>query len=312
MKERVNLELNRPEESAAVFKALASPVRLLMLQSLLETTGGYNISELADRFKLPLSTAALHVRVLEKAGLIFIHEKPGLRGAQKICKILVQDVYMNIYHTGKNEKENQRQISFNMPIGNYFDCHITRPCGIAGRKSRIGIDDSTNPFYSPLRTQAQLLWFTSGFLEYRFPNHFVKHKDLVELAFSFEACSEAPGYNNDWPSDISIWINGSEVFTFRSAGDFGGKRGIYNPDWWPDNSTQYGELHNLVITREGCVGDGRKSSDLNLNTLEVTEGDFISFKIGVKEDAEYIGGLNLFGKYFGNYKQNIIMTAKLK
>ena len=310
MKNRINLELNEAGESAAVFRALSSPVRLKILQSLVEKSGGLNISEVAEQFRLPLSTAALHVRVLEEAGLIFIQERPGLRGSQKICAILAEDVYINIYNRQK-ELIQTRNVSYNMPLGNYFDCSVTRPCGIAGKRSYIGIEDSTQAFYSPNRTHAQIVWFTSGFLEYRFPNHFVNHEKLVELTFSFEACSEAPGYNNDWPSDITLWINGHEVFTFRCAGDFGDKRGIYNPDWWSNASTQYGELHHLDITREGCFGDGRKTSDLDLNTLKITEGDFISFKIGVKEDAEYVGGINLFGESFGNYKQNISMIIKL-
>jgi len=311
MKKRINLELNRPEESAAVFKALSSPVRLLILQSLLDKSSGFNISELAEKFKLPLSTAALHVRVLEETGLIFIQERPGLRGAQKICAILAEDVYMNIFNR-KIEEKGTTSIVCNMPLGNYFDYKVTIPCGLAGKRAFIDTEDSSRAFCSPNRTHAQLIWFTSGFLEYRFPNHFMSRETLVDVTFSFEACSEAAGYNNDWPSDICVWINGHEVFTFRSAGDFGDKRGIYNPDWWPDGSTQYGELHHLDITREGCFGDGRKSSDFSLETLDVSEGEFISFKIGVKENAEYVGGINLFGEHFGNYKQNIIMTAKLE
>jgi predicted transcriptional regulator len=311
MKKRINLELNRPEESAMVFKALASPVRLMILENLLDKINGANISELAEKFKLPLSTAALHVRVLEEAGLILIQERPGLRGAQKICAILAEDVYMNIFNRKKEEK-GTTDISNNMPLGNYFDYRITIPCGIAGRRSFIGTEDSTRAFCHPNRVHAQLIWFTCGFLEYRFSNHFINRERLVELVFSFEACFEAAGYNNDWPSDITVWGNGCEVVTFRSPGDFGGKRGIYNPDWWPDGSTQYGELHHLDITREGCFGDARKSSDLNLDTLKLAEGEFISFRIGVKEDAEYVGGINLFGEHFGNYKQNILMTAKLE
>jgi len=311
MKKRINLDLDRPEESAAVFKALASPERLMILQSLLDKAGGINISDLAETFKLPLSTAALHVRVLEEAGLIFIQEKPGLRGAQKICAILAEDVYINIFKRKKEESQT-RNINFSMPVGNYFDCKVTKPCGMAGKKAYIGVEDSTQAFYSPNRIHAQIVWFTSGYLEYRFPNHFVNHEKLLELSFSFEVCSEAPGYNNDWPSDITVWINGYEAATFRSAGDFGGKRGIYNPDWWPDASSQYGELRCLDISGHGCFGDGRKASDFNLETLKVREDDFVSFKIGVKEDAEYVGGINLFGEHFGNYRQNIIMTAKLE
>ena len=311
MKKRINLDLVRPDESALVFKALSSPVRLLMLQNLLDRTNGCNITELAEKFALPLSTAALHVRVLEEAGLILIQERPGLRGAQKICAILAEDVYMNIFNRKKDEKQT-RNILCNMPLGNYFDCMVTRPCGMAGKKSYIGIEDSTQAFYSPNRTHAQIVWFTSGFLEYRFPNHFVNPEKLVELTFSFEVCSEAPGYNNDWPSDITLWINGQEIYTFRCSGDFGGKRGIYNPEWWPDDSSQYGELHHLDILSDACFGDGRKTSDLGFDALNIARGDFISFKIGVKENAEYAGGINLFGEHFGNFRQNITMIAKIE
>lgn len=312
MKKRINLEISQPGESAKIFKALSLPIRISILQSLMEKPNGYNISELAEKFSLPFSTAALHVRVLEDAGLILIQEKPGYRGgSQKNCSILVQDLYMNIFSQWKFENPT-RNISFNMPLGSYYDFSVTRPCGMAGRKSRFGIDDTTQPFYSPHRIHAQLIWFSSGYLEYRFPNHFVHDNVLSQLAFSFEACSEAPGYNHDWPSDITVWINNNEVFTFRSTGDYGDKRGIYNPDWWPNGATQYGELHHLDISTEGCFGDRRKSSDINLEALGLDKGEYISFKIGVKEDAEFVGGINLFGEHFGNYKQNIHMTAKLK
>jgi predicted transcriptional regulator len=310
MKNRINLDLNQPEKSAMVFRALSSPIRLRMLNALVERSG-LNISELAEQFQLPLSSAALHVRVLEKAGLIFTQEKPGVRGAQKLCAILAEDVYLKLFHRKKSDKPT-RDIGYDMPLGNYFDCSVTKPCGIAGKRSGSGIDDAENSFYSPNRIHAQIIWFTTGFLEYRFSNHFIKSEKIIEVSFSFEACSEAPGYNNDWPSDITLWINQKEVFTFHSAGDYGDKRGIYNPAWWPDGSTQYGELHHLEITSHGCFGDGRKSSDYNLEELGITEGDYISFKIGVKEDSEYPGGLNLFGEDFGNYRQNIVMTAKLE
>jgi predicted transcriptional regulator len=311
MKKRINLDLHRPEESAAVFRALSSPVRLEMIRFLVDRGAGMNISELAEEFSLPLSSAALHVRILEEAGIIFTEGRPGLRGAQKICAMLAEDVYLSIYHRKKQE-EAARNVTFKMPLGNYFDCSVTKPCGLAGRKTRIGIEDAENAFYSVNRIHAQLVWFTTGFLEYRFSNHFPRSEKILELDFSFEACSEAPGCNNDWPSDITVWINGKEVFTFRSAGDFGDRRGIYNPSWWPDDSSQYGELHRLEITSQGCFGDGRKTSDLDLETLHINGGDYISFKIGVKEDAEYAGGINLFGEYFGNYRQTLEMTATLE
>jgi predicted transcriptional regulator len=310
VKNRINLDLNQSEECALIFRALSSPVRLRILQALVDKAG-VNISDLAEQFALPLSSTALHVRVLEEAGLILIQEKPGLRGAQKICAIQVEDVYLGVFNH-KREAKLSRDLGYSMPLGNYFDCHVTKPCGIAGRRSYIGTEDSVNAFYSPNRLHAQLIWFTSGFLEYRFPNYSFSREKVLEISFSFEVCSEAAGYNKDWPSDITIWINNQEVYTLRSAGDYGDKRGIYNPDWWPGSATQYGELHRLEITPECCFGDGRRSSNLNLESLRVTEGEYISFKIGVKEDSEYVGGINIFGEHFGNYRQNIEITVKLE
>jgi predicted transcriptional regulator len=311
MKNRVTLDLDKSAESAEFFRALASPIRLKILAAILRRPLK-NITELAEEFSLPLSTAALHVKVLEKAGLIFVQEKPGLRGSQKLCSIRVEDVYFKIFDRSASQGGAAREITCAMPLGNYFDCSVSKPCGMAGRHSFISVVDSENAFFSPNRIHAQLLWFSSGSVEYRFPNHALKDSRLLKLAFSFEACSEAPGYNNDWPSDISAWVNGEEVFGFRSAGDYGGKRGIYNPSWWPADSTQYGELHRLEAGPGGCFSDGRKTSDRTLESLALTRGDYLSFRIGVKDDAEYSGGLNLFGEHFGNFKQNIEMTALLE
>ncbi|MDR3174706.1 MAG: helix-turn-helix domain-containing protein, partial [Treponema sp.] len=198
MKKRITLDLAQNNESAAVFRSLASPVRLKILQRLIVKSA--NISELAEEFALPLSSAAHHIQVLEKAGLIFTEEKPGQRGAQKICAILAEDVYMVVANSRK-DKTVSRSIAYSMPLGNYFDCSVSKPCGIAAEHQFIGVEDMENSFYSPERTHAQILWFTTGFLEYRFPNYAIKSGGIREITFSFEACSEAPGYSQDWPSD---------------------------------------------------------------------------------------------------------------
>ena len=101
--------------------------------------------------------------------------------------------------------------------------------------------DETAVFYLPEHSEAQLIWFTQGYLEYRVNRSLLREAGSMEnVEISFEACSEAQGYNNDWPSDITLWINRREVGTFTSAGDFGGTRGAQNPAWWSDTMTQYG------------------------------------------------------------------------
>jgi len=46
--------------------------------------------------------------------------------------------------------------------------------------------------------------------------------------------------------------------------------------------------------------------------LQLSQGQFISLRIGVKPDAENVGGLNLFGRYFGNYPQDIHMRMRFQ
>jgi predicted transcriptional regulator len=67
-------------------------------------------------------------------------------------------------------------------------------------------------------------------------------------------------------------------------------------------------MHRLEINAQGCFGDARRTSALNLDTLGIRRGKYVSFKIGVKSDAECAGGINLFGEHFGNYRQNIEMA----
>jgi predicted transcriptional regulator len=201
-----------------------------------------------------------------------------------------------------------RSYSISMPIGNYCDINIVSPCGIASERSSLSPDDELIGFYSPERTSAQILWFYKGYLEYRFSNHQLRAAaKVLSVDYSFECCSEALGYNNDWPSDITLWINNVEVCTFTSLGDYGGRKGKNNPDWWPDDFTQFGLLHTLSITPTGCSMDGHHVSSETIDTLKLLQNSYISFKIGVKDKVKNLGGINLFGEKFGDYEQGIVM-----
>ena len=49
---------------------------------------------------------------------------------------------------------------------------------------------------------------------------------------------------------------------------------------------------------------------MRLSDLKLYDGSAIKLDIGIKDDAVHRGGLNLFGKNFGDYPQSIIMTLK--
>lgn len=306
MKQEVTLNLSNIDRVTSISKALSSRIRVEILRLL--DNQALNISSIAEKLDIPVSTAALQIKVLEEAGLVVSEPLPGIRGSQKVSGIKVKTVHIDIKSMDDDATSN-RSIKISMPIGNYSDCNIEAPCGISSEKSAISPDDDKDAFYLPDRTSAQIIWFYKGYLEYRFPKrHVDEHGKIRAVEFTFEACSEAPGYDNDWPSDITVWINGKEIGGFRSEGDYGGRRGKLNPSWWPDILTQYGKRYTVMIDDEGCYVDNKLTSKENLKSLKIHEGDFISFKIGVKEDSEYVGGMNLFGNRFGDFEQNIEMT----
>lgn len=119
-------------------------------------------------------------------------------------------------------------------------------------------------------------------------------------------------FNPRWPSDITLYINDLEILTFTSPGDFGGRKGKYTPEFWPITSTQYGQLKTLTINKNGVYFDDIfRSSEIKFSDLDLYDGkEAIKFKIGIKEGSIHKGGINLFGKNFGDYPQAIKMSVK--
>ena len=127
-----------------------------------------------------------------------------------------------------------------------------------------------------------------------------------------ELSSEVPGTSADWPSDITVSVNGIEIGTWMSPGDFGDKRGVYTPDWWKLKGSQYGKLKNWRITHDGTFVDGMKISPVSLKELDLENHRSIRLKIGVNDDAKHPGGINIFGRGFGNYDQDIVLRLNTK
>lgn len=308
-KKRINLDLNDIEATTLVGKALSSEIRLNILKYLIKHSA--NISEIASEFGLPQSSAALHVKVLEDAGMIITHEKPGVRGSQKICGITFEDIYFNAFKDVLTDNRSN-VIRIPMSVGNYFDLNAEGNCGLVSEVGYLGVEDSPSIFYTDERSKAQLLWFNQGYVEYRFPTYQFRNREIEELSFSFEVCSEAPGYRNDWPSDITATVNGIEITTFHVSGDYGDRRGNLNPDWWGDTMTQYGILKTIHINELGCFDNEIKCAEHTLDSFKITEGNYISLRLEVKADAVHVGGMNLFGEKFGDYQQGLIMNVKVK
>ncbi len=307
MIQTIKMNLDDVEHLALVSKALSSETRIEILRQLRHKD--LNVNEIAEILNIPASSSAAHVKVLEEAGMIKTSLQPGIRGSMKLCHIVLDHIYVEM-NTTKNLEQEEEIIK--MPIGSYVDYRIEPTCGMASMKGPIGTEDDPRCFYLPERIEAQLIWLGRGYLEYRFPTNSLIGKEVQRIELSMELCSEDHEYNLNYPSDITLWVNGLEVGTWSCQSDYGGRRGKLNPDWWPDKNTQYGILKTWSITEQSCYLEEEKTKDQGLAAFQLREKDYISVRIGIKEDAIHSGGLNLFGEGFGDYPQNIIMKIVFK
>lgn len=300
MKTRINLSLDNPDHTAEVCKALSATTRISLLNLLVGKV--LNVSEIAHQLNIPISSAAYHVNLLQDAGLIQCSEMPGVRGSQKLCGLGFDDLYLALPDPQVPDGYNRQ--SYSIPVGGYFNCDVTAPCGLAGQEGFIGFEDHVNSFYQPDRINAQLLWFTTGIVEYRTPVALRLEHELRKLSVSFELCSEAVAFNPNWPSDIDLLINDQVCCTIHSEGDYGDKRGTLNPAWWSSVRTQYGKLYVVEIDDQGTWLNSQKVNSTSLSDLAIQE-PYLSLSFQVRKDAKYPGGLNLFGEGFGEHPQDI-------
>ncbi len=290
-----------------VLKSLDSLNRVRILRLLSEKSA--SVSEIAAVLDIPTSTAALHVETLEEANLIRTELEPANRGLQKICYRTYDRIVIDL---PVKDRPRQQAIEMTMPIGAYVDCQATPTCGLLSESNIIGLLDDPASFYEPERIEAQLLWFHNGFVEYRFPNRPPANTRPDSLRLSMEICSEAPLYNLNWPSDITVWINEVDIGSWKSPADFGAEPGRLTPEWWTPRNTQYGLLKFWHVNEEETEVDGLRISNTRLSDLNLNSSPFISARIGIKPDAEHVGGLNLFGSKFGNYPQDLVLRISYR
>lgn len=288
-----------------ISKALSSPERIRILKALhLRST---TIATLSSELNIPVTSLFRHIDVLADADIIKIHYRPSLKGHLKYCSLKMLSCEISI-DEGKTTDKEKQSYTIEMPVGMFSDINVAPPCGMASKNSVIGVIDDEKTFYLPDRYKAEKLWFGEGYISYNFPLN-SSYKNYSKMIFSFEVCSETVLYNFDWPSDITIFINDVEITTFTTSGDFGGRHGKYTDSVWAVTSTQYGVLKTLEITENGIFLDNVLiDSNVNFEKLFRKDETLIKFTLAINPDAVHKGGINIFGKNFGDYPQAILLT----
>ena len=295
------------ENGAAVemFKALGSESRWRILSYLGERF--VSVNQIAHDLHLPTSTASRHIALLEEAGLVHTGMRPASRGLEKVVARRFEAILVDL---PDQEGHHDKVVEISMPVGAYMDFEVQPTCGLASADGLIGLQDDPSSFYDPDRVSAQLIWFGSGYVEYQFPNRVPPGSAATTVGLSAEICSEAPMHDPEWPSDVSVWINGVHLGEWTCPGDFGELRGKLTPAWWPTTNTQYGLQKRWLVTAGGTSLDGVRLSDVAIGSLDLQPERPITVRIGVRPDARHVGGLNLFGRGFGNYPQDLVLSLE--
>lgn len=292
--------VNSLDEGLKLFKALGSEIRIEIVKLLL---GGKRLSmnEIASALSITNGALTSHIKQLEESGILTVESRPGVHGNQKLCSVNLDRVIIEF----ASREEYKNSYETQLRVGRFSDYSVYPTCGIATKNALIGEVDDPRYFSHTDRYDADILWFTKGYVEYMIPNLVPAYHSISQISISAELSSEAPGVNNIWPSDIRFYLNGVFLGTWTSPGDFGDKKGAFTPDWWYSNFNQYGLLKLLVVNHSGTYIDGLQISDVTIGDLNIGSMDHIKFRLAVTDDTKPAGGLTIFGESFGNYNQNM-------
>ncbi len=287
-------------EAHRVCKALSSAQRMTIMRAISRKT--MTVTELAELLGLAQSTVTVHVQALEAVGLVRSVIKPGPdRGQRKLCSPTTEGI---MFWFTEDDKKN----SISMPVGHFVDYAVEPTCGMHSASGQLIRCDVPAEFNNPDRADAQIVWTGGkGYFEYRFQVLPIA-KNVKGIEVSAEVCSEYPDSKADYPSDISLWIEGQLIGVFNSPGDMGGRRGRFTPSWVAVLCTQYGFLVKWRIDDKGCWVNDKKVADSPVyKDLGLVNKNDIRVRFGIAPDAENSGGLNLFGKHYGDFEQDIVL-----
>jgi predicted transcriptional regulator len=77
--------------------------------------------------------------------------------------------------------------------------------------------------------------------------------------------------------------------------------GKYTPLWWKLAGSQYGILTTWRIRPRGTFLGAQKLSGVNIRDLSLARHHSIRLKIGIDQRGSPPGGVNTFGRGFGNH-----------
>ena len=175
------LHITSLNEGLEIFKALGSDVRIEILNILLENNH-MSMNELASRLNITNGALTSHIKKLESSGLITTSSESAGHGNQKICSIHLDKILIDL----EKQEDFQNVYNTELKVGHYSSYKICPTCGLASSKALIGEVDDSRYFEHPDRYNADILWFTKGYVEYIIPNFIPISQRITQITISAE------------------------------------------------------------------------------------------------------------------------------
>ncbi len=288
------------DKALQIFVALSNVDRLKMIE--LISYKGVPITDLREQLQISAPSMSKHLKTLKEAGLIILSNGTGENWKQKYVS-LTTDI-ISIHFPQKIFPELSK-IRESVKIGHFIDFQATPSCGMATVDNIIGKIDDPKSFLNQERVNANIIWLSQGFIEYKIPKPLQNGDDIALLDINMELASEFPISNNTWPTNLKIILNQVPIANVVIPGNFSDVRGQHTPEWWADDFSQYGLLKHIRINQHDTSVDGEKVSDYNLKDTHIEDEDFITLRIETDLYQNRYGGLTLFGSKWGNHSQDI-------
>lgn len=299
------MEIDLNYQTLPTVYALDSATRIDIINLLAHNK--LTVTELANELHYSKAIISKHLQILKAARIVV--EAADSSGDRRLKRFTVvsDNILINL---PEKSYSNFNTITYEITLGNYFSNQGIMPtCGLANKEHIIGTVDDPNVFLTAERSTASLLWFSQGQVEYIVPNPYKDGRTPELIEISLELSSEFPVSNNNWPSEISFWVNDIKFGTWLAPGNFSDVRGRLTPEWWESNFSQYGLLKHLRIMQDKTTMDGTQLSKHTLGDLQLDTTNYLHFRVGIDPTSLIQGGLTIFGREFGNHPQDIRMIC---
>lgn len=181
------LHITSLDDGLDIFKALGSDVRIEIIKLLIENKE-MNMNELAAKLNITNGALTGHIKKLEACGIVNTSNDSSGHGNQKICTLHLDKILIDL----DAPEEAQNVYNAELQVGHYCNYEVYPTCGLATASHLIGEVDDTRYFAHPDRYNADILWFSKGFVEYEIPNFIPGSQKITQILISAELSSEAP------------------------------------------------------------------------------------------------------------------------